>query len=160
MKIMRISSFSRKSAIARMFFLFFKIISKKSLFITICASQIVCRSCDQYADYGEVRQFRHFPKACHRPNVFIFFKYNFKKKCFYHDLRKSNRVPKLRPIYGLWRSTMISSFSESLPLPDHVSFSLKEFQKRVLLSRFAQVKSCAEATTDIRIMDKIESFGI
>ena len=62
----------RKPAIARPFFLFFNIISKKSVFITICASQIVCRSYDRYTDYGEVRKFRHFPKACHRPNVFPF----------------------------------------------------------------------------------------
>ena len=109
-----ISSFSRKSAIVRPFFLFFlNIISKKSPFITICASQIVCRSYDRYTDYGEVRKFRHFPESLPLSDHFsFFFKYNFKKKSFYHDLRKSNRVPKLRPIYGLWRSTTISSFSQ------------------------------------------------
>jgi len=45
-------------------------------------------------------------------------------------------------------------------LSDHFSFSLKEFQKKVFLSRFAPAKSCAEAATNMQIMDKVESFGI
>jgi len=79
-----------------------------------------------------------FPRkpAIVRPS-FIFFKYNFKKECFYHDLHQPNRVPKLRLIYELWRSTMISSFSESPPLPDHFFFSLKyNFKKECFYHDF------------------------
>ncbi|GEM_PF-2758376 len=80
---------------------------------------------------------------------------------FYHDLRKSNRVPKLRLIYGLWRSTMISSFSESLPLSDHLSFSLNIISKKSLfITIFASQIVCrsCDQYTDYREVRRFRHF--
>jgi len=72
MKIMRILSFPERPPLSDHLSFYLNIISKKSAFITICASQIVCRSYDRYTDYREVRRFRHFPESSPLPDHFSF----------------------------------------------------------------------------------------